>query len=84
MRPSLRILVVLIPALSLAWLATSLLGSGAWTAFASQSEAALALARRFETHELAHPRGPASRRRDGGNRPGFVGRHGGRRALWRR
>jgi uncharacterized membrane protein YdjX (TVP38/TMEM64 family) len=49
MRSSLRILVVLIPALSLAWLATSLLGSGAWTALASQSEAALALARRFET-----------------------------------
>ena len=49
MRPSLRILAVLIPAFSLAWLATSLLGSGAWTAFESQSEAALALARRFET-----------------------------------
>jgi uncharacterized membrane protein YdjX (TVP38/TMEM64 family) len=49
MRSNLRILVVLIPAFSLAWLAASLLGSGAWTAFASQSEAALALARRFET-----------------------------------
>ena len=49
MRQSLQILVVLIPAFSLAWLATSLLSSGAWTTFASQSEAALALARRFET-----------------------------------
>ena len=49
MRSSLRILAVLIPAFSLAWLATSLLGSGGGTAFASQSEAALAFARRFET-----------------------------------
>jgi uncharacterized membrane protein YdjX (TVP38/TMEM64 family) len=48
MRSSLRIPIVLIAAFSLAWLATSLLGSGAWTAFVSQSEAALALARRFE------------------------------------
>jgi uncharacterized membrane protein YdjX (TVP38/TMEM64 family) len=49
MRSSLRILVVLIPALALAWLATSLLGSGAWASFASQSEAAMALAHRFES-----------------------------------
>jgi uncharacterized membrane protein YdjX (TVP38/TMEM64 family) len=49
MRPSLRILVVLISALSLAWLVTSHASSGAWTALASQSEGALALAHRFES-----------------------------------
>jgi uncharacterized membrane protein YdjX (TVP38/TMEM64 family) len=45
---SLRILVVLIPAFLLACLA-NLMGSGGSTSFASQSEAALALAHRFET-----------------------------------
>jgi uncharacterized membrane protein YdjX (TVP38/TMEM64 family) len=49
MPPSLRILVVLISALSLAWLATSRASSGAWTALASQSEGAFALAHRFES-----------------------------------
>lgn len=49
MRPGLRILAVLIPAFSLAWLAASLTGAHGWTSFASQSEAALALARSFET-----------------------------------
>ena len=48
MRSSLRILVVLILASSVAWLASSQTSSGAWTAVASQSEGALALAQRFE------------------------------------
>lgn len=47
MLPSLRIFVVLIPAFLLAWLAASLMGAGGSTSFASQGEAALALARRF-------------------------------------
>ena len=42
MRPSVRILSVLILLFLLAWLATSLMGSGGSTAFASQSEAAMA------------------------------------------
>jgi uncharacterized membrane protein YdjX (TVP38/TMEM64 family) len=49
MRSSLRILIVLIPALLLTWLATRLAGAGAWTGFALQSASALALARSFET-----------------------------------
>ncbi|MGB7973645.1 MAG: VTT domain-containing protein [Roseiarcus sp.] len=48
MRSSLRILVVLILASSVAWLASSQASSGAWTAVASRSEGALALAQRFE------------------------------------
>jgi hypothetical protein len=48
MRASLRILAVLILAFFLAWLATSLIGSGG-SALASQSDAALGPARRFET-----------------------------------
>jgi uncharacterized membrane protein YdjX (TVP38/TMEM64 family) len=46
MRPGLQITAIVILAFSLAWLATSLMGPGGSTAFASQSEAALAL--RFE------------------------------------
>ncbi len=49
MRARLRILAALILAVSLAWPVTDLMGSGGSTAFASQSEGALALARRFET-----------------------------------
>jgi len=49
MRSNLRILVVLIPAFSLALLAAGLMGSGGGISFTSQGEAALALAHRFET-----------------------------------
>ena len=49
MRPSLRILVVLIAAFLLAWLVTGHMSSGGLTSFASQSDEALGLARRFET-----------------------------------
>jgi uncharacterized membrane protein YdjX (TVP38/TMEM64 family) len=48
MRPSLRILVVLIAAFLLAWLVTSHMSSGGLTSFARQNDAALGLARRFE------------------------------------
>jgi len=44
MRSNLRILVVLIPAFSLALLAAGLMGSGGGISFTSQGEAALALA----------------------------------------
>jgi uncharacterized membrane protein YdjX (TVP38/TMEM64 family) len=49
MRPSLRILAVLIGAFLLAWFVISHMNSGGLTSFASQSDEALGLARRFET-----------------------------------
>ena len=58
MRPSLRILAVLILAFSLAWLATGLMGSGGSTAVRFAERGGAGAGAPIRDHELAQSRGP--------------------------